>query len=202
MSSLAIANRLARREKKLCDQCALLAKVILSLQPIHSSSSTTTDQLQLLETMIGAVIWYLPQFSVHWTGRASVSAVQLLEAGEQKKVSKDHETPRKLAARQILSLPSEQVTAGNIRKLYLENFGRFNLVTRAENRKLMQFQRAHVFVSPEQSYAEAGIVLVDASNLQSAKKRVGVLKSSSLVETNRAEIGKAQDLISATGEFN
>lgn len=165
-----------RYHPKLREKCAVLADMILKLKPIHSCESTTPAQLQLLETVVGAAIWYLPRVPQLWTGKASIAAVHLLESGDYKGVSKDHQTPRKVAARMLLKLSDPELTAENIERLYLEDIGHFNLVTKAENRALMRYQRAHVFASPQQSYADAGIQLVDAAQLQMARKRAAVLK--------------------------
>jgi hypothetical protein len=182
MNAMAVTTQRDSREQKLHDLCALLAQMISCLKPLHSSPSTTSNQGQLLETVIGAAIWYLPDVFQLWTGKASTLAVKSLKAGDLKNVSKDHETPRKVAARRLLGLSDELLSADNVYRLYTECFGRFNLVTKAENRLLMRFQRADVFISPDQAYIAAGIELVDAFDLPEARKRVGILKKAKLVK--------------------
>jgi len=144
----------------------VLAEVVRAIKPIYNSPHATHNQRQLLETMIGAAIWYLPQPNKLWTGKLSLKAAEALNA--KKPVTKDHEYPRKVAARELLSkLPSE-LTAEVIYALYCEKFGRFNLITREENRKLMQYQRVENFVNTETSYEKAGIRLVDVQDLEVA----------------------------------
>ena len=177
MTSVAAKPQLDPLNKKLREKCTVLALMISSLKAVHSSPEATASQVQLLETVIGAAIWYLPKVPQLWTGRASVSAIKLLQAGDLKGVSKDHQIPRKVAARKLLLLSESELTPENIERLYVENFGRFNLVTKAENRILMPFQRSHVFESPEKAYTEAGIKLVDAAHLTEARRRAGTVKN-------------------------
>ena len=42
---------------------------------------------------------------------------------------------------------------------YQKIYGRFNFVLPEENKRLVQYQKGHIFVSPENSYEQAGILL-------------------------------------------
>jgi len=114
--------------------------------------------------MIGAAIWYFPQPADLWTGKISIEAAKALQAG--KRTTRDHEYPRKVAARELFAANDTDLTADAIYALYRQKFGKFNLVTKEENRKLMQFQRAESFASPKGSYWKARIQLIDAQEMK------------------------------------
>ena len=44
---------------------------------------------------------------------------------------------------------------------YCEKYGRYNYVSKSENKKLTKFQKSSVFVNPQQAYFEAGVKLVE-----------------------------------------
>ena len=46
-------------------------------------------------------------------------------------------------------------------ELYLSKYGKFNYVSKSENKKLIKYQKSEVFSSPEDSYLKAGVTLVD-----------------------------------------
>src|SRR5579859_3607181 len=99
-------NRLPH-DKKLAERCAVLADVIRSIIPIYHSPKTTENQRHLIETMIGAAIWYLPTGSGLWTGMISLRAIQAFhpDSGvETPKLTADHNFPRKVAAKELLYL--------------------------------------------------------------------------------------------------
>lgn len=162
------------KDARLRERCAVLAEAVRALKPIYKSSSTTPNQKQLLETIIGAAIWYFPQPPDLWTGMLSVEGAKALQAGAR--VTRDHQYPRKLAARELLRLDDKDLTPSSVHALYVEKFGKFNLITKQENRKLMRFQRVEVFVNPEDCYTKAGVCLIDGQELilaaQAAKKPI------------------------------
>ena len=161
-------------DSRLYERCAVLAEVVRAIKPIYNSPSATRNQRQLLETMIGAAIWYFPQPDGLWTGKISVEAVKAKQARRQ--ATRDHMYPQKVAAHELLLLDDSKLTADNIHSLYREKFGKFNLVTKEENRKLMRYQKAEVFVSPEKCYEEAGVKLIEAKELGDA---ISALRESS-----------------------
>lgn len=140
--------------KRLEEKCEALLKLVLGIQDYYKA--TSAENKRLIETTIGATIWYLPKSKkLLFTGKISK------EAKEKNEKSEDHLYPRKIAAMEILSLNwSEEVDPlKTILKLFLEKYGRYNYVSRKENNKLIQFQKSDIFVSPEIAYKKAGIEL-------------------------------------------
>lgn len=92
-----------------------------------------------------------------FTGKISRDAIR---KGER---SEDHLYPRKIAAREILEAQweDERDSVETLSKLYIERYGRFNYVSKLENKKLIKFQKSEVFSNPETAYGNAGVELVD-----------------------------------------
>jgi len=161
-------------ENKLKEKCHVLRKCIISLSEIYHDANTNDNQRRLIETMIGAAIWYLPNLDL-WTGKISEEAYKLINKGTPRsKLTKEHEFPRKLAAKEVLTLELNNLMKSEVKlfELYTNKYGKWNLVTPKENKMLGKFQKDTVFISPEDSYAKAGIRLMeeDKSFLQ---KKVG-----------------------------
>lgn len=160
----AATSTMNQMHKKLHERADIVARTVISQQPFYASASCTANQRQLLETMVGAAIWYFPQGEDLWTGAVSVAALTVLgESLQPKKVklTKDHHYPRKFSAMELFNLdwsaiesPAEEVTSR-----YLERYGQFNYVLPEENKQLVKYQRSHTFVSPSHAYQEAGIEL-------------------------------------------
>jgi len=91
-------NRSTLKEK-----CEILEKVILALSKIYNDPITTDNQKALLETIIGAAIWYLPSSDELWSGMISSDALEELKLGKKIPLTKEHKFPRKQAGRQLLS---------------------------------------------------------------------------------------------------
>ncbi|TRZ94664.1 hypothetical protein D4R78_06110 [bacterium] len=158
-------------ENKLKDRCCVLRKCIISLSDIYHDTNTNEDQKRLIETMIGAAIWYLPNDLGLWTGKVSEEALKLINQGTPiSKLTKEHEFPRKLAAKEVLTSELNNLNKSEPRlfELYTTKYGKWNLVTPKENKILGQFQKDTIFVSSHDSYSKAGIKLieVDKSVLQ------------------------------------
>jgi hypothetical protein len=152
---------------KLTERCEVLARIVRALKPIYSGSLTPT-QKDLIETMIGAAIWYLPQSTDLWTGKISVEAIKAQQSGG--KVCKDHNYPRKIAGRELLAMSDEELNGGVILRQYTSKYGVFNKVTPAENKTLMKYQRGDRFTSPEDAYRLAGVELVDLNDSQTRSR--------------------------------
>ena len=152
-------------ETKLAERCAVLAEVVRAMKTVYSAPDLTPTQKDLLETMIGAAIWYMPQSNDLWTGKISVEALKARQAGA--KPCKDHDYPRKLAGRDLLHLDEHDLTGPNLLLLYKTKYGRFNYVTQTENKRLVQHQKVHRFTSSEEAYKNAGIRLLGPSDLES-----------------------------------
>ena len=155
--------------KKILDKAEVIARTVISQQPFYSSKDCNENHRQLLETMVGAAIWYLPQSSDLWTGEISVEAIKKLSKTRKlSSLTKDHNFPRKVAASELFKVnwskilnPQEEVL-----NRYLNSYGQFNYVLPEENKRLVQYQKGHVFVSPEASYQQAGIPLRKLSHEQ------------------------------------
>ena len=118
---------------KILDKANVIARTVMSQQDFYLSEDCNANHKQLLETMIGAAIWYLPQGKELWTGDISIKALKkLFESNNPQKITltKDHHYPRNVAAAELLKLdwskfpcPSEEVL-----KRYKNIYGRYNLV--------------------------------------------------------------------------
>jgi hypothetical protein len=167
-----MSDRQAKREGKLREQCEVMASLIAAIRPVYAASSLT--QRALLETIIGAGLWYVPKASNAWTGKVSIGALRAFhpESGNSApKLSEEHVYPRKVAARQLLedlSLTNETMTS-----LFQERYGRVHLITSEENKAVQRHQRVGVFTTPDGAYRLAGITFVELSQdeLRKVKKR-------------------------------
>lgn len=158
------------REKNINARCDVLIKVIRSIRPTYLKASMY--QRGLIETMIGAAIWYIPKPYSAWTGKISLAAVESFYPSPKNKprLSEEHIFPRKAAARKLLTrTPNPSL----FRKLYREQYGKLHYVTPSENKILVRFQKADIFKSGKDTYKIAGIKLIkiSAEELGQIKKR-------------------------------
>jgi hypothetical protein len=161
-------------ELKLKLRCEVLAQSVEAMKPVYFSQLSDT-QRHLLETMVGAAIWYLPQSWELWTGRVSVNALRSIKEGKQP--TRDHHYPRKVAARELFQFGQDELSGETLYRLYTEKYGRFNLITPVENRSVMKYQRSAVFVDPDQAYQRAGIQLVSSDEIRSLLDRTKPIRS-------------------------
>src|SRR5665647_485276 len=160
------------RDTQLDEQCSVLADVIVAIRPVYSKASPR--QRALLETVIGAAIWYIPKPSRAWTGRMSLGALKMFhpDSGVQKpRFSEEHVYPRKVAAR--LLLEDQTLDGATLSALFREKYGRLHLITSDENKSVQPYQRVAVFTTPDDAYGRAGIVLIEVADheLRLVKKR-------------------------------
>lgn len=151
-------------KNKLKDRCNVLRRIVISLSKIYYDTKTNEDQKRLIETVLGAAIWYLPNDLDLWTGKISEEALKLINQGTNiNKLTKEHEFPRKLAAKEVLNseLPNIKKSDSRLYELYTKKYGRWNLVTPKENKILGKFQKDTSFVSSDDSYSKAGIKLIE-----------------------------------------
>ena len=163
---------------KILDKAYVIARTVISQQDFYLSEHCNANHKQLLETMIGAAIWYLPQGKELWTGDISIGALKkLFESNNPQKIklTKDHHYPRKIAAAELLKLdwskfldPSEEVL-----KRYENKYGCYNLVLPEENKRLVKYQKGIIFISPKDSYLKAGINLRNISEEQLTQIKKG-----------------------------
>jgi hypothetical protein len=154
------AKRLARDEK-LSQRCSVLASVVLALRPLYQKASVTETQKEFLETIIGAAIWYLPDLPELFTGKMSVSARDVCNKDPKQwaKLTKEHFFPRKRAGADLLQEIVTELTGEEILNRYKTKYGRYNRVTKIENRALVSSQRKGM--SAEECYPGARIDLID-----------------------------------------
>ncbi|MEI6077801.1 MAG: hypothetical protein WCS94_19620 [Verrucomicrobiota bacterium] len=160
------------RDNKIRLHCSALAEPIVAIRPIYSS--VAAPQKALLETMIGAAIWYIPKPKDAWTGKISRKSLEALhpKSGYSNfKLSEEHVYPRKVAASMLLRDAS--LTSQTMEVIFREQYGRLHYITPEENKNVIRYQRAEVFSSPEEAYRNAGILLIDIQreDLRAIKKR-------------------------------
>ncbi len=164
--------RVQERDAKLEEQCAVVAALIVAMRPIYRAASPR--QRALLETIIGAGIWYIPKPLHAWTGRISVAALRAFhpESGVLKpRLSEEHVYPRKVAAR--LLLEDASLDGPGLAHLFREKYGRVHLITSEENKAVQPFQRVSIFTSPDEAYEKAGVTFIDLpeEELRQVKRR-------------------------------
>ena len=97
-------ERHEKREARLREQCDVVSSMIIAMRPVYEAASP--QQRALLETIVGAAIWYIPKPVLAWTGQISRGALQAFhpESGNSRpRLSEEHVYPRKVAARLLLS---------------------------------------------------------------------------------------------------
>jgi hypothetical protein len=152
-------------KEKLTDSCKVLEKTIIEVAKLYNSADATSNQKALLETMIGAAIWYLPSSAELYSGYISARAIDKVKEGTPvNKLTQEHRFPRKQAGKLLLSETYKKFIRkeASLYELYVNEFGKFNLVVKNENRDLIPFQ-GESFVDHITSYNDAGIKLVKMS---------------------------------------
>ena len=152
------------REEKIDSRCDTLVKILQAVRPIYLTSSPY-DQ-GLIETMIGATIWYIPKPANFWSGKISLAAIKSLypDPNKNSKLSEEHIFPRKAAARKLLQ--DIHLDFPIFRSLYREQYGKIHYVTPSENKMLVRFQKADNFDVKKDVYEQAGIQLISISSEQ------------------------------------
>jgi hypothetical protein len=91
------------RDEKLSQRCEVLAAVVTALHPLYANSTQT--QKELLETIIGAAIWYLPECDGLSSGKMSAKALEecMRDPKQLAKPTKEHFYPRKQAGADLLN---------------------------------------------------------------------------------------------------
>jgi hypothetical protein len=119
--------------------------------------------------MIGAQIFYMgcPAENFQKISVKAMNALETLQAdGLSKakalqKLTKEHQTPRKIGGMKLMEYMAQHDTTQVEFESMLQNFLAWNYVTRQENNDLKPFQKLGVFTTPEASYQAAGIELID-----------------------------------------
>lgn len=156
---------------KLKDKCDALAQIVISIAPIYLANINNKNKTQLIETTIGASIWYLPHGIEYWTGYISLEAISQFLTNENPKLTKDHQFPRKIAAREMLLYNWNEIEKPGeiLLSIYKKRYGIFNYITPWENKHLTKFQKEEVFTTTEMSYQDAGIILTKISGAELRK---------------------------------
>ena len=142
----------------------MLSQLIVNNSVLYRDSAD--GERGLLETLVGAGIWYLPNVPELYTGKISKAALEKLQSNPKgTKLVEEHAIPRKVAGKFLFTTYLEDLKNDSsvLIRLYLESFGRYNLVLKEENDRLKKFQKSSVFTTEEEAYQQAGIVLMDFS---------------------------------------
>lgn len=136
-----------------------VVELVRGIQPYYHRADDSGRQL--IETTIGAAIFYLPSSKSRlWSGMISES----LKTVDRDKWCADHMYPRKVSAMKLLSTDWNTIEdpVQYLSDLYYNELGRFHYVTKQENARLKRYQDPASFVDPEQAYKLCGITLVSA----------------------------------------
>ena len=147
--------KLEKFRQKVKQKADALSHIIISIQPYYFSA--TPKNRRFIETTVGAAIWYLPKSKeILFTGMISQEA---LKSGER---SEEHLYPRKIAAEELLQTQWQKIEdpPEYLADAFIAKYGRYNYVSKAENRKLIQYQKSNIFTDPKKAYAAAGVILV------------------------------------------
>lgn len=152
--------------KDLNEKCELLTNIINSTSALYHENTTNNEQRGLLETIIGAGIWYLPTHKNElYSGCASVALLQDICNKDLKEIkwTEEHSFPRKVAGNRLYTKFTKELNDDSqfLKELYLSKLGRFNIVTTSENNKLKKFATVDNFVDDNSSYEAAEIKLVN-----------------------------------------
>lgn len=158
---------------KLKERCEILEKIVKSLSIIYKDENTSADQKKLIETTIGAAIFYLPHSELYWTGRISKEAIDALIKDPKCTLTKEHQFPRKIAAKELLTNTKVYNKEITIQELYEGKYAKYNYVTPSENKKISRHQRDDVFEDIEIAYANAEIELVTITSEDLKKLKNG-----------------------------
>jgi len=148
--------------KNLETRALMLSQLIINSADLYQASEE--GERGLLETLIGAAIWYLPNTPELFTGKISKAAYfKLLENPAQTKLVEEHAIPRKVAGKLLYNhyLEDLRKDPSTMIRLYFDLFGKYNLVLKEENDRLKKFQRSHVFTNEGEAYQKASIELMD-----------------------------------------
>lgn len=148
------------------EKAEILSRMIISTKEDYFGEGVTEKQKGLLETLVGAGIWYLPSSVELYSGMISEAAYQAIQDDPYgTKLVEEHGYPRKVAGNRVYNEYFDQITRDGrgLMNLYINSFGRFNLVLKEENGRLKPFQKVNTFISEEIAYQQAGITLVPFS---------------------------------------
>jgi hypothetical protein len=153
-------------DENLIERCIALEKLIEAIKPFYSAESTSENQKALLETIVGAAIWYFPHGKNYWNNKVSKSAIEQFKQNPTASLTRDHIYPRKASGKKLLTENLGLNGEGfNLFCLYQNELAAYVLVTPQENRRLIKIQKSHKYGDWEEAYKKAEIDLIDFSEL-------------------------------------
>lgn len=153
-------------KKNLREKSLVLSKVVTLTSKLYHEGGLSQTQKNLLQTLIGAGIFYLPGGKDLYSGKISRSAIESLRNDPKgTRLVKEHSLPRKVSGKLLYEVHLEDLLKeeGHLEKLFMETMGKYNYVLKSENDRLRKFQKEENFTNPEETYREAGIELVNLS---------------------------------------
>ena len=154
-------------ELRLENKCDVMQKLIQLLIPLYNNSRENKDKKNLLETLIGAGIFYLGGGQAMYGGYISLKALNHLKKGKKlESLTKDHRNPRKQSGRKLLESDYKNFSQKSLLKLYVEVYGKFNYVTKEENNELKHITKKFSFnekMNWKKLYKKAGIKVIKIS---------------------------------------
>jgi hypothetical protein len=150
----------------LTEKCELLTDMIKATTELYHATTTNDEQRGLLETIIGAGIWYLPSHKNElYSGYASIALLEDICNKDLNDIrwTEEHSFPRKVAGNRLYSQYINEINSNSqfLKELYLSTLGRFNIVTTNENNKLKKIATVENFINDNLSYEAAEIHLVN-----------------------------------------
>lgn len=140
----------------------IIAKSVHLLSTLYHDNTIDRLQKDLLETILGAAIWYMPNGKILFSGKISERALESIRQDTKVKLVEEHGFPRKVAGNRLFNEHLEEVKSdfNNFEKLFIDKFGKYNLVLKEENLRLKKYQKVDNFISEQESYKLAEIKLV------------------------------------------
>ncbi len=140
----------------------VLAKVVDCVSDLYHNCDLDEGQKGLIETLLGAGIWYLPSGKELFSGKISRAALLKITNNQTINLVEEHGFPRKVAGKTLFHehLDNLKTDPRTLYNLYLDKMGRYNLVLKEENNQLKKFQKTQIFISEEEAYLSAGIDMV------------------------------------------
>ena len=162
-------NQRLPKGERLTQRCKTLAAVVRKLRPLYQKKNAITTQKDLLETIIGAAIWYLPECDELFSGKMSSKALKACERDrtEWGRLTKDHCYTRKRAGADLLKSKAK-MTGVKMMDGYKRTWGRYHRVTKKEHHLITALHKKRVF---RMAYKKAGVNLVNAPDKFWKRKR-------------------------------
>jgi len=147
-------SKFVDKYEKAKNRCYVLADLLNDIRDTYDKSND--DQKALIETVIGAAIWYLPKIDESFSGLISKNAILNLQ--NKRKISEEHIYPRKVSAKELLE--KKDLTRDGLFELYKGKYCKLCYITPEENRRAIQYQKTKTFSTPEVAYQGADIQLI------------------------------------------